>query len=93
MKFCMISHMILKVPDSHRRDRLGAAGREKASLEGEGIIVLTVRDFRFWGDMCFRFNLGLPLFNKICKFSFQTPPPPKKKTNVAGHVSIYVALN
>ena len=87
--------MILKVPDSHRRDRLGAAGREKASLEGEGIIVLTVRDFRFWGDMCFRFNLGLPLFNKIYKFSSKPPPPQKKKkkTNVARHVSIDVAIN
>ena len=29
----MISHMILKVLDSHRRDRLGAAGVKKALLE------------------------------------------------------------
>ena len=54
--------------------------------------------------MCFRINLGLPLFNKICKFSYQTKKNKKfdlgkinlglkkKKTNVARYVSVDVVI-
>ena len=66
--------MIQKVPDSHRRDRLGVVGVEKAPLEGEDI-VLIIRDFGFYGDMCFRFNLGCPCLIKSANFLIK----PKKE--------------
>ena len=47
MNLCVISHMIQKISNLHRRDKPGAAGVEKVPLEGEGAAVLIVRDFGF----------------------------------------------